>query len=58
MNNPGRPRGFHLLDLSAIVVGYGMASLLIRAFWPAGRAGRPWPRWPPSAWSTSGSAWP
>lgn len=36
MNNPGRPRGFHLLDLSAIVVGYGMASLLIRAFWPAG----------------------
>jgi len=39
MNNPGRPRGFHLLDLSAIVVGYGMASLLVRAFWPAG--GRP-----------------
>src|SRR5271167_3809634 len=39
MNNPGRPRGFHLLDLSAIVVGYGMASLLVRAYWPAG--GRP-----------------
>ena len=36
MNKPARPRGFHLLDLSAIVVGYGMASLLVRAFWPAG----------------------
>src|SRR3954452_1343518 len=36
MNSPARPRGFHLLDLSAIVVGYGMASLLIRAFWPSG----------------------
>ncbi len=35
MNTPARPRGFHLLDLSAIVVGYGMASLLVRAFWPA-----------------------
>jgi hypothetical protein len=39
MDNTGRPRGFHLLDLSAIVVGYGMASLLVRAFWPTG--GRP-----------------
>jgi len=28
-------RGFHLLDLSALVVGYGLASLLIRAFWPS-----------------------
>jgi hypothetical protein len=36
MSDPVRPRGFHLLDLSALVVGYGMASLLIRAFWPAG----------------------
>jgi hypothetical protein len=36
MSEPGRPRGFHLLDVSAIVVGYGMASLLVRAFWPAG----------------------
>lgn len=28
-------QGFHLLDLSALVVGYGLASLLIRAFWPS-----------------------
>jgi hypothetical protein len=28
-------RGFHLLDLGALVVGYSMASLLVRAFWPA-----------------------
>src|SRR5262249_17350023 len=27
---------FHLLDLSAIVVGYGLASLLVRGFWPTG----------------------
>jgi hypothetical protein len=26
--------GFHLLDISALVVGYGMASLLVRAYWP------------------------
>jgi hypothetical protein len=38
MNDPVRPRGFHLLDLSALIVGYGMASLLIRAFWPSGDA--------------------
>jgi hypothetical protein len=38
MNDPVRPRGFHLLDLSALVVGYSMASLLIRAFWPKGEA--------------------
>jgi hypothetical protein len=28
------PRGFHLIDLGALVVGYSLASLLIRAFWP------------------------
>ena len=28
-------RGFHLLDLAALVVGYSLASLLVRAFWPA-----------------------
>lgn len=28
-------RAFHLLDLSALVIGYGLASLLIRAFWPS-----------------------
>jgi hypothetical protein len=41
MNDPQPPdrRGFHLLDLGAIVVGYGMASLLVRAFWPD--SGRP-----------------
>lgn len=30
-----RPRGFHLLDIAALVVGYSLASLLARAFWPA-----------------------
>jgi hypothetical protein len=29
-------RGFHLLDMVALVVGYSLASLLIRAFWPGG----------------------
>jgi hypothetical protein len=27
--------GFHLLDVAALVVGYGLASLLVRAYWPA-----------------------
>jgi hypothetical protein len=36
MNDAVPSRGFHLLDLSALVVGYGMAALLIRAFWPSG----------------------
>jgi hypothetical protein len=36
MDNPAGPRRFQLLDLSALVVGYGMASLLIRAYWPRG----------------------
>jgi hypothetical protein len=36
MSNPSRPGGFHLLDLTAIVAGYGFASLLVRAFWPSG----------------------
>lgn len=39
MSRSDQPRGFRLLDLTAIVVGYGMASLLVRAFWPSG--GRP-----------------
>ena len=26
--------GFHLLDASALVVGYSLASLLVRAYWP------------------------
>jgi hypothetical protein len=25
--------GFHLLDVAALVVGYGMASMLVRAYW-------------------------
>src|SRR5262249_39317872 len=29
-------RGFHLLDVAALVVGYSLASLLVRAFWPTG----------------------
>jgi hypothetical protein len=37
MNPPPRPRtwGLHLLDMLALMVGYGLASLLIRAFWPS-----------------------
>lgn len=31
---PSAPRGFHLLDLTALVVGYSLAALLVRAFWP------------------------
>jgi len=26
--------GFHLLDATALIVGYGVASMLIRAYWP------------------------
>lgn len=36
MNGPISLPGFHLLDLSALVAGYAMASLLVRAFWPTG----------------------
>jgi|GEM_PF-2213159 len=32
--NPSGP-GLHLLDLLAMVVGYSLASFLVRAFWPA-----------------------
>jgi hypothetical protein len=35
MADSGAKRAFHLLDLAALVVGYGMASLVIRAFWPS-----------------------
>jgi hypothetical protein len=35
MSETASPRSFHLLDLSALVVGYGLASLLIRAFGPS-----------------------
>ena len=30
---PGE-KGLHLLDISALVVGYGLGSMLIRAYWP------------------------
>ncbi|MDR3635237.1 MAG: hypothetical protein P4L84_15640 [Isosphaeraceae bacterium] len=33
MTEPTTDRGFHLLDLCALVIGYGLASLLVRAFW-------------------------
>jgi hypothetical protein len=26
--------GFHLVDVVALIVGYGLASLLVRAYWP------------------------
>src|SRR5438105_3090990 len=35
VNGPTTPRRLHLLDLTALVIGYGLAALLIRAFWPA-----------------------
>lgn len=41
MSETPRRRGLHLLDLSALVVAYGLAALLIRAFWP--RQGMPTP---------------
>lgn len=32
--------GFHLLDATALVVGYSLASMLVRAYWPhSGQAG-------------------
>ena len=34
MSAPTPRRGFHLLDLTALVVGYSLASVLVRAFWP------------------------
>jgi hypothetical protein len=36
MNGPTSLPGLHLLDLTALVAGYAMASLLVRAFWPSG----------------------
>ncbi len=35
MTAPNPRRVIHLLDVAALIVGYGMASLLIRAFWPS-----------------------
>jgi hypothetical protein len=35
MTEPTAARGFHLLDLCALVIGYGLASILVRAFWPS-----------------------
>jgi hypothetical protein len=37
MNSPMRSwtQGLHLLDLLALMVGYGVASLLVRVFWPS-----------------------
>ena len=38
MAEPAPRRGLRILDLAALVVGYGMAALLIRASWPPTRA--------------------
>src|SRR4051812_7248020 len=36
MSAGGDPRlGLHLVDLVGLIVGYSLASLLVRAFWPA-----------------------
>ncbi len=42
MNRLENRRKFNLLDLAAMVVGYSLASLLARAFWPRGERGE-WP---------------
>lgn len=34
MSRTTKATGFHLLDAAALVVGYGLASMLIRAYWP------------------------
>jgi hypothetical protein len=34
MHEPSRRRGLRLLDLSALIVAYGLAALLVRAFYP------------------------
>jgi hypothetical protein len=34
MTQQNRPPGFHLLDAAALIVGYGLASMLVRAYWP------------------------
>jgi hypothetical protein len=41
MNPSTPPRRFQLLDLAALVVGYGLASLAMRPFWPSGAAPTP-----------------
>jgi hypothetical protein len=38
---PASRQGLRLLDLAALVVGYSMAALLVRAFWPASVAPQP-----------------
>lgn len=37
-----RKQAVSLLDLSALIVGYGLASLLIRAYWPRDSVPSPW----------------
>lgn len=34
MNAENDHAGFHLLDASALIVGYGLAALLVRVYWP------------------------
>jgi hypothetical protein len=34
MDGATRQPAFHLLDVAGLVVGYGLASLLVRAYWP------------------------
>lgn len=34
MSGPSKGSGFHILDAAALIVGYGLASLLVRAYWP------------------------
>jgi hypothetical protein len=34
MSNTGGQSGFHLIDAAALTVGYSLASMLVRAYWP------------------------
>jgi hypothetical protein len=40
MTEPTLPRSPRVIDLTAVVVGYGLAALLVRAAWPS--SGMPW----------------
>ena len=54
---PDRRLRFEIRDILAVVVGYGMAAVFFRAFWPA--AGPPtWVLAPATDPLLSGSAWP
>lgn len=42
MSGGKRYSGFHLLDGAALIVGYGLASMLVRAYWPESESPGVW----------------